>query len=129
MTNPDDIPNRVTRLEHELAEVRQKATDAHILASGADRDGSVMKDVLRAHARSINALRETQVEGFLEMRDGFRKIDDKFKQVDANFRQIDTNFRQIDANFRTVGGEFSKLNTGMAHITALLTNKLNDPED
>jgi hypothetical protein len=107
LTEPDDIPTRVSRLEQEMVEVRQKAADGHTLASGADHDVSVMQDRQRAHTRAISALRETQVEGFREMRDGFR---------------------QINANFRTVEGEFSKLNTGMAHITALLTNGLDEPD-
>ena len=135
MTEPNDIPTRVTRLEQAIVEVRREAAAARLLAAGADHDVSVIKDTMHAHTRSLNALRETQMEhgqrlDRLERKvdDGFAQVDANFERVDANFRQIDANFKQVDANFLTVGAEFSKVNTGIAQITALLTKKLDEPE-
>lgn len=123
MTEPNDIPTRVTRLEQAIVEVRREAATARLLAAGADHDVSVVKDTMHAHTRSLNALRETQMEHGQRLDRLERKVDDGFAQVDANFKQIDANFKQVDANFLTVGAEFSKVNTGIAQITALLTKK------
>ena len=121
MNEPDDIPARVTRLEHEMIQARGDAAAARVLAGAADRDVSLMQDELRAHTRSLNALRETQVEHG-------QMLEDHGQRLDRLERKVDDGFKQVDANFRTVGGEFSKINTGMAHITALLTNKLDEPD-
>lgn len=129
MNEPDDIPARVTRLEHEMIQARSDAAAARVLAGGADRDVSLMQDELRGHTRSLNALRETQVEHGQRIDRLERKVDDGFQQADVRFQQIDANFRQVDANFKTVGREFSKVNTGIAHITALLTNKVDEPDE
>jgi hypothetical protein len=62
MSEPEEIGDRVTRLEHEVARARDDAAAARVLAGGADRDVSAMQGELRAHTRSLNALRETQLE-------------------------------------------------------------------
>jgi chromosome segregation ATPase len=61
VSEPDDIPNRVTRLEGEMREVR-------VLAVGADEDVSNVQEALRAHTNVLNALRQTQLEHFSELR-------------------------------------------------------------
>jgi len=50
----------------ELAVVRQEAAAARALAAGADRDVAEYRAELRAHTRTLNALRETQLEHYAE---------------------------------------------------------------
>ncbi len=96
----DDVEARVSSLEREVARLREQvvlansdAAAARVLAAGADRDVSEVRAELRAHTQALNALRETQ----LELRE---------TQVEQG--------RETREGFATVG-------TGMAQITALLT--------
>jgi hypothetical protein len=107
----DDADARFTRLEREVAELREQVTfarsdaaAARVLAAGADRDVSEVRAELRAHIQALNALRETQLEQGQaidelrrEMRDGFA-----------------SQGREMRDGFATVA-------VGMAQITALLT--------
>jgi len=111
MTDPDDLPTRVTRLEQEMAEVR-------VLARGADEDCSNMQDTFRAHTGVLNALRQTQLEQGATLAEHSRKLD-----------KIDDRFDKIDYRFIKVEGELGKANAGIAHITALLTNKSNESDE
>jgi hypothetical protein len=40
MSEPDDLSERVTRLEHEVAHIREDAAAARFLAGSSDRDVS-----------------------------------------------------------------------------------------
>jgi multidrug efflux pump subunit AcrA (membrane-fusion protein) len=62
MSELDDLRARVDRGEAELAEVRAKAESAETLAGFADRDASDIKSSHAGIVRSLNALRETQLE-------------------------------------------------------------------
>ena len=69
MTNPGDVERRLSSLEREVAQLREKmalagtdAAAARVLAAGADRDVSEVRAELRAHTQALNALRETQLE-------------------------------------------------------------------
>ena len=62
MSELDDLRARVDRVEAELAEVRAKAESAETLARFADRDASDIKSSHAGIVRSLNALRETQLE-------------------------------------------------------------------
>jgi hypothetical protein len=73
-----------------------------------------MRVELRAHTKSLHALRETQVEQGQqiaelrsEMRDGFAKARSELQGLDAEMRD-----------------GFTKLNHGQVRITALLTAHL-----
>jgi chromosome segregation ATPase len=69
MTAGDDrLAERVTALEAEMAVVRQEAAAARALAAGADRDVAEYRAELRAHTRTLNALRETQLEHYAELK-------------------------------------------------------------
>ena len=94
MSEPDDIPNRVTRLEREVPLARSDAAKALILARGADRDVAEVRAELKAHTKVLNALGETQREHGQELR-----------EMRAEMRE-----------------GFAKMGVGMAQITALLTN-------
>jgi isocitrate lyase len=105
----DDIPERVTALEHEVGRMREELTiartdaeAARVLASGSDHDVSEVRAELRAHMRVIGALRQDQVELRRHMDRGFAQVDRRFAQVDRNFAQVDQNFAQVEREFATV---------------------------
>jgi chromosome segregation ATPase len=100
---PDDAAEaRFTRLEHDVAELREQVTlaksdaaAARVLASGADRDVSEVRAELRTHTQGLNALRETQLEqgravGELrhEMRSGFTTVATGMAQITALLMEI-----------------------------------------
>ncbi|MDM4723507.1 hypothetical protein QTQ03_29460 [Micromonospora sp. WMMA1363] len=60
--NLDELAQRVATLEAEVGVLRQEAAAARALASGADRDVADYRAELRGHTRTLNALRETQLE-------------------------------------------------------------------
>lgn len=104
----DDFETRLTSLEGEVARLREQAaltsTDvaaARVLAAGADRDVSEVRAELRAHTQGLNALRETQLE--------------QGGEIVSLRRELAEQGREMREGFATVA-------TGMAHITALLTN-------
>lgn len=66
MSSLEDLARRVAAMEAELAVVRQEAAAARALAAGADRDVAEYRAELRAHTRTLGALRETQVEHYAE---------------------------------------------------------------
>lgn len=128
MSEPDNIPERVTNLEHEVAEARKDAAAARILAGGADRDVADMRIELRSHTKSLQALRETQVEQGREMRNGFAKVEARFARVDERFARVDERFGKVDENFAKVEAHFGTVKVGMDHITDLLTTALERPD-
>lgn len=114
----DDVEARVASLEQEVARLREQITltssdatvaradaaAARVLAAGADRDVSEVRTELRAHIQALNALRETQLEQGREIREGFA----------SQTQRIDELEREVRSGFTTMA-------TGMAQITALLT--------
>jgi hypothetical protein len=97
----DDIETRLAVVERDVAQLREQftltssdASAARMLAAGADHDVSEVRAELRAHTQALNALRETQLE----------------------------QGRKIDEQGREMREGFATLATGMAQITALLTN-------
>jgi chromosome segregation ATPase len=113
MPEPDALETRVTTLEHEVAHLREEITTtrsdaaaARILAGGADRDVSAFGAKLDAHTKTLNALRETQVEQGEILREHSEKID-----------RLETRFDGLEREMRH---GFATLGTGMAQITALL---------
>jgi chromosome segregation ATPase len=111
VSESDNIPERVSRLEQSVAEARKDAAAARILAGGADRDVSEMRTELRAHTKTLNALRETQVEQGRELRQGFAGVDERVDNLETELRE-----------------GFSTMSVGMAQITALLTIAIDKPE-
>jgi len=112
----DDIETRLATVERDVAELREQlalsksdAAAARTLAAGADHDVSEVRAELRAHTQALNALRQTQLEQGREMREGFAEQD----------REMREGFAEQDRKMRE---GFSTLATGMAQITALLTN-------
>jgi uncharacterized coiled-coil protein SlyX len=66
MSSSDDLEQRVSALESEIALVRQEAAAARALAAGADRDVADYRAELRGHTRALTALRETQLEHYAD---------------------------------------------------------------
>lgn len=102
----DDIETRLALVERDVAQLRDQlalassdAAAARTLAAGADHDVSEVRAELRAHTQALNALRETQVDFG----------------------------RQLAEQGREMREGFSTLATGMAQITALLTDR-GDPK-
>jgi hypothetical protein len=60
--NLDELAQRVAALEVEVGVLRQEAAAARALAAGADRDVADYRAELRGHTRTLNALRETQLD-------------------------------------------------------------------
>ena len=119
MPAADDIETRLAIVERDVTQLREQlaltisdAGAARMLAAGADHDVSEVRAELRAHTQALNALRETQLEQGREMREGFAE----------QGRRIDEQSRRIDEQGREMREGFATLATGMAQITALLTN-------
>jgi hypothetical protein len=108
MPAADDIETRLAIVERDVTQLREQlaltisdAGAARMLAAGADHDVSEVRAELRAHTQALNALRETQLE---------------------QGRKIDEQSQKIDEQGREMREGFATLATGMAQITALLTN-------
>jgi chromosome segregation ATPase len=109
VTNPvDDLAERVTALESQVREIRADAAAARVLAGAADRDVSEFKQILNGHTRTLNALRETQVEQ-----------GDRLTNVEGRLTRLED---KVDTMQHEMRQGFSTMNVGMAQITALLRN-------
>ena len=95
---PDnDLETRVTRLEHEVARLREDAASARALAALADRDVAEFRTQLRAHHHVLSALRETQLEQG-------QKIDEQGREMREGFATLATGMAQITALLTTIAG-------------------------
>ena len=111
MPDDDDLAQRLTTLEEEVSRLRVESRSATVaradasaastLASGAYEEVGEVRTKLDAHTRTLNALRETQVEQ-----------GDRLTALET----------KVDGLQTKVEGDFAKVHTGLAHITALLTN-------
>jgi len=105
MSHMEDMENRLSVVEEEVRQIRKSARAATIaeanasaartLAAGAYEEVGEVKAKLDAHTRTLNALREDQL-------DLKKEVSDLRAHVDEGF---------------------AKLNLGMAQIVALLTLK------
>jgi len=118
----NDIENRVSILEREVAQLREQtaltssdATAARVLAAGADRDVSEVRSELRAHTRALNALRETQLEQGRMLTEHGRILAEHGRILAEHGRAIVSLDQKMSAGFTT-------LHTGMEKIIALLEN-------
>lgn len=116
----NDIENRVSILEREVAQLREQtaltssdATAARVLAAGADRDVSEVRSELRAHTRALTALRETQL-------DQGRMLTEHGRILDKHGRAIASLNQAIISLDQKMSNGFATLNTGIAQIVALL---------
>jgi len=91
----EEIEARLAAVEEQLQVVRQDAAAARVLAGAADRDVSEFRQTLNAHTKTLNALRETQVEqgqkfdAFQrETRDGFAKVNEGMNKITGLLTQL-----------------------------------------
>ena len=155
MAEPAGIQERVTRLEHEMAEVRY-------LATKAEREGSEFRAVIGGQTGVLDALRETRLEqgktlaahggrlGRLEEK--FDNLDEKFDVLDGKVgsldgkvgsleekvdnldgrvgtleEKVDSGFAEMREGFAQVETKFTVLKAGQERITELLTTHLGAP--
>ena len=107
-----DLENRVSALEQEVAQLREQAAlsssdaiAARVLAAGADRDVSEVRSELRAHTRALNALRETQLEQGRLLTDHGRAIVSLDQKMSAGFTTLHTGMEKIIALLENAGSE------------------------
>ncbi len=62
MSELDELRGRVSAVESELSRLREENAVTRTVASMADRDVSEFRGALQGHMRTLNALRETQLE-------------------------------------------------------------------
>ncbi len=121
MANDEEFGSRLAAVEAgvaaaraEAAAARADAAAARELAVGADADVADVRTALAAHFRVLNALRETQ-------REGFARMDQRFATVDQNFATVHQRFATVEQNFATVEQQFAVVKAGIAQIISLLT--------
>jgi hypothetical protein len=114
------LDDRVTKLEREMKDIRRDVTETRLLASGASEEVGHLRLELRAHTKTLEALRETQLEQRDEMRAGFAKVDERFATLETGMRE---RFVTLETEMRD---HFTTTNMGMAQITALLTTIIRD---
>ena len=129
MSEPNEIHERVTRLEYQMVDARKDAAAARVLAGAADRDVSEMHAQLRAHTRTLNALRETQ----LEHGDRLAGVEGQLGGVEGRLGGVEGQLGGVEGQLggleRKVDDGFGMVGVGMAQITALLTPEQEKPED
>jgi hypothetical protein len=125
----NDLEARVSHLESEVVRLKDGVTisrfdaeAARTLAGGADRDVSDVKTLLRAHTHTLTltALRETQIEHGERLAALEAKLDTRTDSLDARITTLDGKFEALRSEMQQ---GFGMLNTGMAQIVALLTNR------
>jgi hypothetical protein len=105
LTEPDNIPDRVTQLEVEMSEVR-------VLARGADEDVSNMQQTLNAHISTLNALRQTQLDQGQSLT--------TLRQTQLDQGQSLTTLRQTQLE------QGKEMREGFRTVTSLLTEKASE---
>jgi hypothetical protein len=115
------LDDRVTKLEREMKDVRRDAVETRLLAAGASEEVGHLRLELRAHTKTLEALRETQLDQSHEMRAGFASVDRRFVKLETEMRD---GFADVGKRFVKLKTEmrdgFGKMSLGMAQITALL---------
>jgi chromosome segregation ATPase len=80
-----DLPDRVTRLEQEMAEVR-------FVAYKAEKEASDSKDILHGQVGVLNAIRADQ----LDLRKDFTKLNAYVEGIDGRVGKLDERFGKLD---------------------------------
>jgi len=93
-----------------MRQVRQDAA-ARVLAGGADRDVSAFGTKLDAHTKTLNALRQTQLEHSTQLREHGERLTALEQKVDDGFTEV--------------RGKLDATAAGLDHITGLLTTLIN----
>ena len=118
MSEPAELTGRVTRLEHEMAEVR-------FLATKAEKDASDCKAVLHGHTGVLNAIRDDQVDQGRMIAQLESRLGNVENEVHSGFAEMRSEMRSGFAEMRRV---HTVLAHGQASITDLLTRHINEHE-
>jgi hypothetical protein len=106
----ESMEARMSAVESEVVIIRREAAAARALAAGADRDVADYRGELRAHRRSLEALRQTQVEQGNSLAELRRVMESRFTEVNAN---VNTGLQHVNARLQ--------------HIVRLLEDTGGDP--
>jgi chromosome segregation ATPase len=131
MTQLAELDERVERLTVEVVDIRGVATKAGI-------DAADVRAQLRGHTRTLEALRETQVEQGRqisdlrsEMRAGFARVDERFAGMDERFVSMEDRFTGMEKRFTRLEGEmkegFATVGVELAKISTLLRVAIRQP--
>lgn len=119
MSEAAGLPDRVTRLEHDMAEVR-------FLATKAEKEASDCTAVLHGHTGVLNAIREDQVEQSKKI----AKIDGRLGRVEADvrtgFARVNAEMGEMRGEMREMRGNIATLAQGQEQITELLTRHVGE---
>lgn len=126
MSEPNQLPERVSELERQMTEVRRDATDALNLGRVLDRDGSDIRAERRADRLLLHALRDTQIDQGQEIRALRSDMHEGFARVDQRFVKVETEMREGFAQTRE---GFAKVGVGMAQMTAMLKIAIDQSDD
>jgi chromosome segregation ATPase len=96
------LETRVTALESEMVVVRQEVAAARALAAGADRDVAEYRAELRAHTRTLNALRETQLEHYAEHKADVAELKAGAVELKADVAELKAGVAQIVAMLQSL---------------------------
>jgi chromosome segregation ATPase len=109
MSSDGEIERRVDALEAETAAMRDRIlrmerhnADTRILAAGADREVSTVRDTLRGQQRSIQAL-HTDVR---ELQSGLGRVETRLDSLESHMR---TGFAMTAAGFAALGDRLDRL--------------------
>jgi X-X-X-Leu-X-X-Gly heptad repeat protein len=108
MSSLDDLERRVaaveTTLASELPVVRAEAAAARALAAGADRDVAEYRSELRSHTQMLNALRETQVEHYIEHKADAAELKAGVGELKSSVGELKAGLAQIVRMLEGLGG-------------------------
>lgn len=112
MSEPVNIPERVTQLEDEVAKV-------WYLARKADKDGSDVRAALGGQIGVLNAIGETQREHGMRLAEHGKRLERLERKVDNGFNEMRKEMRE----------GFSNVKVGQVQITTLLNTILEKPDE
>ncbi|TDP96154.1 hypothetical protein [Labedaea rhizosphaerae] len=101
-------------------QARAQAAAARALASGADHDVADVRQQLRAHTQTLNALRQTQLDHYREFTDFRTETQANFAKINENFAKVNENFATVNANFTKIESTLAAFAVGQMHITRLI---------
>lgn len=134
MATPEDIENRLTAVEREVAQLRAQtglaavdASAARTLAAGADRDVSEVRAELRAHTGALNALRQSQLEMGQQLTSLDQRLTDGFATAQADVTGLEQRLTTVQADVtgleRRLTDGFANTQAGLAQVVRLLEER------
>jgi hypothetical protein len=104
-----ELAERVAALEAEVGVLRHEAAAARALAAGADRDVADYRAELRGHTRTLNALRESQLEHGQAITHIGERVDQLGERVDQLTGTVGNIRDQHGARLNDIAGMLNRL--------------------